>query len=471
MPDQRRQRLPRVRGDGFRRKWLCFAPLCCLTAAVGFVGSAGPLAAQTPVVVLRPAPMAGPSFVVKPYDVLAWTVTWKASHPPRMLAGKGEVQPDGMLNLGRCGVVRVGGLSAERAKAVIEAQVVACLNPTASQPAVVPASWFPAQAPAEPQPRTPSGAAFQPMPTGPAHPKGIFNSSTPELPKPSEASTAHAVPPPGGGPANVKPAEPAVPLPEPTPVEPADSPLPVSPLPGQPSPCGPGHPAPRECHLTPLPPYVIAPPDILLVEATQQLRDQPIRGQHLVRPDGTIGLGIYGSVAVAGLTLEQARAAIVQVLAQRINDIDVNNLSVDVVAYNSKTYYVITDGGGYGEQVFRLPVTGNETVLDAISLVNGLPPVASKCHIWLARPCCAANHSHVVLPVDWVGITQGGIPDTNYQVFPGDRIYVKADPWITFDAGVAKVLAPFERMLGITLLGSETVNSIRNRPSATGTGF
>ncbi|HEV3256409.1 MAG TPA: polysaccharide biosynthesis/export family protein, partial [Gemmataceae bacterium] len=243
---------------------------------------------------------------------------------------------------------------------------------------------------------------------------------------------------------------------------------------GSPMLAEPGHPLPspgcppatHECARGPLQAYIIEPPDVLLVESSQKLLpDQPrVAGQHLVRPDGTIGLGIYGSVYVAGMTLEQAQAAIAQQLARRVEDVEVKNISVDVLAYNSKVYYVITDGGGYGEQVYRLPITGNETVLDALSLVNGLPPVASKKHIWVARPCCAPYEGRQqVLPVDWIAITQNGIPTTNYQLLPGDRIYVKADCWISFDARVAKILAPFERMFGITLLGSETVNSIKGR--------
>src|SRR5439155_23151307 len=35
---------------------------------------------------------------------------------------------------------------------------------------------------------------------------------------------------------------------------------------------------------------------------------QQIRGQHLVRPDGTVGLGQYGSVNVSGVTLAEAKA-------------------------------------------------------------------------------------------------------------------------------------------------------------------
>src|SRR5262249_11471295 len=134
-----------------------------------------------------------------------------------------------------------------------------------------------------------------------------------------------------------------------------------------------GRSVPRECAAVSLPPYIIHPPDILLVEATRSLRDQPIRGQHLVRPDGTLGLGIYGAAYVAGLTLEQAKGVIAYQISQRVQDFDARDLAVDVLAYNSKVYYVITDGGGFGEQVYRLPVTGYETVLDAVGQISGLP--------------------------------------------------------------------------------------------------
>jgi polysaccharide export outer membrane protein len=417
-----------------------------------------------------PGAAAEPAGLIKPHDVLAWHVDLHRGPSPRTISGKGQVKPDGTFDLGVYGTVRIGGLGAGPARGVIEKQVVAYLTgcdrgslaPASARAAkgpIIPASLQLVQGPADP-PRAPRGAIAQPMPVGPAHPtKGVFNPSTPDLSNPREVPGD----PPAAAPGAATDAEPPS-LPAPRPVEAGGPPVPPPyPL---------SHPTPRECGLNLLPPYIIAPPDILLVESTQQLRDQPVRGQHLVRPDGTMGLGIYGSVSVAGLTLEQARSAIAAQLSLRIKDLDINNLSVDVLAYNSKVYYVITDGGGYGEQVYRIPVTGNETVLDAISLVNGLPPVASRSRVWLARPCCAGYRNHLVLPVDWVGITQAGIPDTNYQVFPGDRIYVKADPWITFDAGVAKVLAPFERMLGITLLGAETVNAIRNRSgTGSGTGF
>jgi polysaccharide export outer membrane protein len=136
-------------------------------------------------------------------------------------------------------------------------------------------------------------------------------------------------------------------------------------------------------------------------------------------------------------------------------------------------YYVITDGAGNGEQVFRFPITGSETVLDAVSQIGGLPPVASKKHVWVARRSLDHNDCGEILPVDWTGIAQHGCAATNYQVMPGDRIYVNSDCWKRADSAVAKVLSPFERILGITLLGSSTVNSIRSGGrggAGTGTG-
>jgi len=151
---------------------------------------------------------------------------------------------------------------------------------------------------------------------------------------------------------------------------------------------------------------------------------QQVRGQHLVRPDGTIGLGTYGSVYVAGMTLGQAKCVSERYLSHYLQDPQV---AVDVLAYNSKVYYVIYDGAGFGQQIFRLPATGNETVLDAISQVQGLAAVSSKKRIWLARPAPDDLGCSQVLPVDWNAITQGAVTNTNYQVFPGDRIYVDSN--------------------------------------------
>ena len=204
-------------------------------------------------------------------------------------------------------------------------------------------------------------------------------------------------------------------------------------------------------------------PDDALKYYSAPLTPSPIDGNHLVQMDGTIDLGIYGSVQVAGLTIDQARervrAFVAQVSDRKLDQIQVR---VSVAFYNSKVYYIITDGAGYGEQVYPLPITGSETVLDAIGRVGGLPQVSSKRDIWIARRSQSGG-SDQILPVCWDEITKQGIVRTNYQVLPGDRIYVQAQKIVSFDNALAKVLQPIERVLGIVLLGSETVNSINGR--------
>jgi protein involved in polysaccharide export with SLBB domain len=184
---------------------------------------------------------------------------------------------------------------------------------------------------------------------------------------------------------------------------------------------------------------------------------QQISGEHLVRPDGTVSLGVFGGVYVAGMTLAEVKQAIEVHLSEHIHDPEV---SVDVLAYNSKTYYVITDGGGFGEQVVRLPCTGNETVLDAISQIDGLSEVSSKT-IWLARPAPSGVGCAQIMDVHWRDIAAEGITTTNYQILPGDRIYIKADKLITTDNFISKVIAPAERIMGFILLGSGVQSTLR----------
>jgi polysaccharide export outer membrane protein len=195
---------------------------------------------------------------------------------------------------------------------------------------------------------------------------------------------------------------------------------------------------------------------------------QQVRGEHLVTMDGTINLGSYGAVYVTGLTVPQAKAAIEKHLSRWLLNPEV---AVTVSGYNSKVYYVITDGAGYGEQVFRFPITGNETVLDALSNINGIPPAGSKRYIWVARPAPPSKGCYQVLPVDWEVITQAGSTETNYQIFPGDRIYVQADKLIRIDNHLSKILAPIERLFGATLLGNFTVRSFERNRNGTGTTF
>lgn len=263
---------------------------------------------------------------------------------------------------------------------------------------------------------------------------------------------------------------------------------PVNP-PGVPAAClgSPIQSVPTELDMVNLPPYVIGHSDVLIIEAYSEpdekknpvdpvrLAVQPISGQHLVRPDGTVNLGVWGTVPINGLTVAQAQEAIKRHLVERakidpilkkaivVTDPDKLIVVVDVAVYNSRAYYVITDGAGFGEQIYRFPYQGYETVIDALANIGGLPQVGSKKDIWIARRSPYPNMADQILPVDYIALTQHGATNTSYQIFPGDRLYVRADSAFRIDGFLQKVLTPFERILGFGLLGGSAYNQLSGR--------
>jgi polysaccharide biosynthesis/export protein len=237
---------------------------------------------------------------------------------------------------------------------------------------------------------------------------------------------------------------------------------------------------PYEGHKLALPTYMIEPPDVLLIEFQRAVAGiTPVTGEFLVGPDGTVNLGVYGRVAVGGLTLELARQAIGAKIQETVkpekdekgNEIPVaREVVVDVIGYNSKFYYIVTDGGGYGAQVYRIPVNGSDTVLDALGKIGGLPGVASKKKIWVARSNPSHPGNQQVLPVDWNLLVEHGSPATNYQMAPGDRLFVQSDSRIKTYSNLDKFLAPFDRVFRSIFLGTATINSIKSGTSRGGAG-
>jgi polysaccharide export outer membrane protein len=252
---------------------------------------------------------------------------------------------------------------------------------------------------------------------------------------------------------------------------------------------------PREFQKVTMPDYVVEPPDLMIVEVLEALPGRPISGERLVRPDGKISLGFYGDVYVAGLTMPEVKEKIVLHLRKFLTDTalglvdidpatmqpvmdpqtskpklvdpkDSNTVFVDVTAYNSKNYYILGDVAVTG----RLPITGNETVLDAINFGGGLLPTAAYQNIRLVRPAPPGACCEQVLPVNLAAITSGGDPTTNYQILPGDRIIVYRDPIVRLTIFMDRLAAPFQTVLGTTLQYAFTARSLRFL-SAGGGGF
>jgi hypothetical protein len=74
------------------------------------------------------------------------------------------------------------------------------------------------------------------------------------------------------------------------------------------------------------------------------------------------------------------------------------------------------------------------------------------------------------LPVDWVAITKGGSTVTNYQILPGDRVFIAEDELVSLNTFIDKLLSPAERVFGFTLLATETIQAINRFPDGIGRG-
>ena len=183
---------------------------------------------------------------------------------------------------------------------------------------------------------------------------------------------------------------------------------------------------------------------------------EQITGDNLVAMDGTVNLGSYGTVHVAGLTVDEAAKTIEKHLDEFL---ETPKVIVDVLAYNSKTYYIITEGAGLGDSVIREPITGNETVLDAIASIGGLSRISSH-KMWISRPAPSGTGYRQILPINWKDITRSGFATTNYQLLPGDRLFIAEDKLTKTDSVINKIVLPFERIIGFVSLGTGTLNSI-----------
>ncbi len=172
----------------------------------------------------------------------------------------------------------------------------------------------------------------------------------------------------------------------------------------------------RELNKQVLQRHYLEPGDELLIEANDIESQLRIPADQQVSADGRVDLGEYGRINVAGLTLEQAEERIQSAIAE----VEQEPASINVRLVQSvDRFYVIGEVNSPGSY----PLTGNETVLDGIVAAGGLTLRASACDLLLARPTDPCS-CRVTLPVCYRAITQLGDTTTNYQLKPGDRIFV-----------------------------------------------
>ena len=156
-------------------------------------------------------------------------------------------------------------------------------------------------------------------------------------------------------------------------------------------------------------------------------QDPSLNTRATVAEDGAISLPPVGKIAVAGLTLPQVEQKIKTLLEQRI--LQKADVTVELIEAGSKPISVI----GAVTRPGRIGVTGNITLMQALTTAGGLAPNYGKT-IYVLRTASNGMTEQIAIDVDELMLN--GNSDFNLPLRPNDVINV-----------------PFEAMISIYVLG------------------
>lgn len=160
-------------------------------------------------------------------------------------------------------------------------------------------------------------------------------------------------------------------------------------------------------------PYRLQPSDVIEV----QYRYTPEMNQALtVRPDGYVGLSMLGEVKISGLTVDEAKAAILELAKTRLRDPQVTVLLKDFV----RPFFVVNGEVGKPGQI---ELRGHVTAIQAIALAGGFRNTAQMSQVVLFRRISEEMGETKVLNLKKEMKGQGLIEDI--EILPGDILLVR----------------------------------------------
>jgi polysaccharide export outer membrane protein len=157
--------------------------------------------------------------------------------------------------------------------------------------------------------------------------------------------------------------------------------------------------------------YRVGPEDVLEISVW---REDTLKKQVLVRPDGGISYPLIGEVQVAGKTVLEIREEIANRLEKFISDPAV---TVAILRIGSQRIYVIGKVNKPGE----FPVGRSVDVIQALSMAGGLTPFADANEIRVMR---REGDRQVVLPFEYSRVVRGQKLEQNIQLRAGDVVVV-----------------------------------------------
>jgi polysaccharide export outer membrane protein len=182
--------------------------------------------------------------------------------------------------------------------------------------------------------------------------------------------------------------------------------------------------------------YRLAPPDVLQVT----VRPEPaVEREVTVRPDGRISFELIGDVQVEGKTIEEVRGEITSLLQQFIVS---PTVTVELQSSNSRRYYVFGEVNRPG----AYPLVGRVTAVDALAQANGETRLASLNSARLVR---GGSEHPQVFPLRFADITRNADASTNFELRPGDVVYVPPSTSARIGYAISLFFFPLQQIIGL----------------------
>lgn len=189
--------------------------------------------------------------------------------------------------------------------------------------------------------------------------------------------------------------------------------LPDAPPTARPAPSAPVGAAPTTADVPTVPPdYRLGPEDVLEISVW---REDTLKGQYLVRPDGYISFPLAGEVLAEGRLAAEIRDDIAGKLKKYVSDPVV---SVTVVRIAAQKVYVLGRVAKPGEYVSGRYID----VLQALSMAGGLTPFAKPNDIRVMRKLPGGKQQ--VIPFRYNDVVKGENLEQNIILKPGDVVVV-----------------------------------------------
>jgi polysaccharide export outer membrane protein len=182
--------------------------------------------------------------------------------------------------------------------------------------------------------------------------------------------------------------------------------------------------------------YRLQPGDVLEV----QYRYSPEFNQTMtVQPDGYVSLEIGGDLKVAGMTVEQARQAILRRASARLRD----PVATIVLKEFQKPYFVVA---GEVAQPGKIEMRERVTAIQAIMLAGGMKETARSSQVVVFRKINSEMAEVKLLNLKSIRRTSDLENDLTLQ--PGDMVYIPRDKISKIErfmrlASVAAFLRPY----------------------------